>query len=279
MQTHSSEISKKIEMVEVSSDVTLRVTIFSPLKTVTRPPIIFVPGWNSTMKSWGPFIGELAADFQMYYVETREKKSAAAKTAVPIDVSSIGADIVSLIDHYNFANANYTLIGSSLGSTAILDQWHNITASPLAVVLMIPNTEFAVPACWRLLAYMLPASTFRFFCPLAKTYMKYFMCNYENDPGQMKTIFDDIAKANFHRTKKALVSLSEYDLFVGLKKVLYPTLIIEASEDPLHKPDNIRRLASFLSCHNIYDAKKSTLVGSVNTAATIKEFIEGNCNY
>ena len=62
---------------------------FSPGLRSQYPPVIFLAGWASLIYSWEIVLREMTKDFEVYYVETREKSSAIHLTEQPLKINTL----------------------------------------------------------------------------------------------------------------------------------------------------------------------------------------------
>jgi len=125
----------KEEMIPVTNKVSLRVISFTPEKKSNNPPVLFIAGWITLIEAWKKVLKEMTKDFQVHYVETREKISSQVTGRIKYGVEDIGQDIVTLVDHFKMKDQNYILFGSSLGATSILESCQYLETKPLCLVV------------------------------------------------------------------------------------------------------------------------------------------------
>ena len=65
----------KVEYIDTTEKVSLRMITFSPSQSFKKPPIVFVPGWVSQISGWLQVLLEMTKEYKVYYIETREKIS------------------------------------------------------------------------------------------------------------------------------------------------------------------------------------------------------------
>ena len=87
----------------------------------------------------------MSEDFEIYYIETREKGSARHTKEQKINIENIGDDIVKVVDLLNLDDNYFIALGSSMGATAILDAMARDKLKPSLAVLIGPNIEFNIP--------------------------------------------------------------------------------------------------------------------------------------
>ena len=114
----------------------------------------------------------MTKDFEVFYLETREKSSSIHSSKQELSIESLGKDLPYVLSENNLINKPYTMFGSSLGATVILDAISKNKLSPTNVILIGPNAEFNIPLIWLLITRFTPAFFFYLLKPVVKWYMK-----------------------------------------------------------------------------------------------------------
>lgn len=234
------------EMVVVSPEVTLRVVTFTPVQKTDNPPVLFVAGWVSLIQGWERVLKEMTRDFVVHYVETREKISARTNGATDYGVEDIGQDLAPLVKHFNLTAGNYILFGSSLGATVILDAVPDLNPAPLGLVLIGPNAVFRVPPLGKLVVYLFYPGLYVAFRPLVKWYLRNFRLDIRSDYAQYQKYCNALDAADPWKLKKGVLKLSKYEVWPLLQKIEIPTLVVGASKDLLHEPENLKKMVDLL---------------------------------
>jgi pimeloyl-ACP methyl ester carboxylesterase len=232
-------------MIRLTPQVELRVITFTPPKPPKFPPIVFVAGWISLIRGWEKVLREMTSDFRVYYVETREKISSHIRGRVRFGVEEIGSDLIPLIEHLGLDD--YVLFGSSLGATAIIDCYRSLKPKPHSLVLVAPNALFRVPRSWKLVIAIFYAPLYFLIRPSVKWYLRTFRLNVRSDIAQYEKYCEALDAAEPRKLKKAIMAVWSYEVWDKLASVDCPVLIVNASRDKLHEPENLRRIAAGLS--------------------------------
>jgi len=114
------------EMIAVDEAVRLKVMVFRQTLAQGKAPIVFVPGWVSSMFGWAALIKPMARERDVYYLETREKCSAlinnnALLTDDAFSIFQNAQDIIKICDYFGINSAQTLACGSSLGATSLLE--------------------------------------------------------------------------------------------------------------------------------------------------------------
>ena len=232
------------QMISVANGVSLRVTTFIPPVDKANPAVLFVAGWITQMIAWKAVLREMTKDFLVIYVETREKSSSRVVSNTDQSISAIGEDIVALVDKLHLRENRYVLFGSSLGATVIVECFHALVRKPFALILISPNAVFRVPRIWKFIVHSFYPPLYAIIKPSVKWYLKNFRLNVKIDAVQYNKYCAALDAADPWKLKKAVLAVASYKIWGRLASLSCPILLIGASKDVLHEPDNYQRIAS-----------------------------------
>lgn len=265
----------------VQNGVHLRVMIWKPKHPVSEKPIIFVAGWVSAVSGWTPLLKVMAAQRPVYYIETREKKSALfEKRRLKPDDFSIGRmaeDLISVCRQLGIASSNLTVIGSSLGATALLEALKGGRLTAQAAFLIAPNSEFKAPWYLQWILF-LPAFLYHGIKYFLLWYFKTFMVDVKNEPEQMMRYTETLKAAHPQRIKFSARSAiyGRYQVWPNLESVRIPVALAYAPTDTLHSLENIRLMADRLPQATVVACPSNKYMHSAEVLKDIESFIAGS---
>ena len=220
--------------IKIDSEIQLREIHFIPKKITKYPPIIFIPGWGSFIQGWKIVLKEMSKDFEIYYIETREKSSAKHTKEQKISIQKIADDISKVVQLNNLENKKFIALGSSMGATVILDAMAENKLNPSLAVLIGPNIEFNIP--WILIAAiaLIPSKLYAVVRPYAKWYMKRKYIDMKSDSKQYHKYSYVLDNIHFGRTRRSAISFKKYNLKDKIKKIRTRILVFSGNKDILH---------------------------------------------
>jgi pimeloyl-ACP methyl ester carboxylesterase len=262
------------EMIATAANVSLRIITFTPPLQNRQPVVLFVAGWVSLIKGWREVLKEMTKDFKIYYIETREKISSKVKGKVDYSVEAIGKDIVYLIDYYQLRSKEYLLFGSSLGATTIIDCFRFLSQKPRCLILIGPNAVFRVPKGWLAFIKVFYPGLYFSFKPVVKWYLKTFRLDVKSDYEQYEKYCDALDAGDPWKLKKAVLSLCKYKIWGLLPDIKVPTLIVGASKDKLHEPENLKRIVSLLPSAHYIDLETNKKTHSREMVEKMRQYLD-----
>jgi len=261
------------KMVSVSDNVSLRVIEFNPRQKTDRPTVLFIPGWISLMKGWQIVLREMTKDFHIIYAESREKITSQVNGKAEFSVEAIAKDIVKLVEIYKLKKDKYIIFGSSLGGTSILESYKELNNIPLCFALLGPNAEYRTPWWGKILIRLVWPGLYNALRPFVKWYLRKFRLDIETDRAQYDKYCNALDAADPKKLKPAAKALSKYKVWDILKDIDIPVLIIGASKDLLHEPQNLIQMDNMLPNSTFLDMETNTYAHGPEMVVEIRKYI------
>ncbi len=262
------------EMISVNENVKLWLISFKAARKTTNPPIVFVAGWISMMSGWKKVVQEMTKDFDVYYLETREKISSKISGKVHYGAEDIGQDIIRVVSLLGLTNRGYILFGSSLGATSILDCHQNLIQKPKCMILIGPNAVFRVPKMGMFVIYLTWPRLYLMIRPVVKWYLRNFRLDVNNDVEQYNKYSNALDAADPWKLKRAAINLSKYQVWNLLGQIETPTLIVGASKDVLHEPQNLLMMVDKMPNATYLDMDTNANTHSKEIVIQIREYLK-----
>ena len=266
------------EMIAVDKAVRLKVMVFRHTAAKGKAPIVFVPGWVSSLSGWAALIRPMARKRDVYYIETREKCSALIANNVRLtdddfSITQNARDIIKICDHFHINSPQTLASGSSLGATSLLEAMKKGKLRVGGAFLVGPNSEFPAPKSisWIL---SLPASFYHPFKYLVIWYLRNFRVDAKKEPEQMKRYEETLKMVEPKRLKHTARSViwGHYTVWSELETIRVPVYIAYAATDKFHSLENIRMIAQQLPCGKLNPCLTNLYMHSEQLLADINAF-------
>ncbi|HOD28876.1 MAG TPA: alpha/beta hydrolase [Syntrophales bacterium] len=264
--------------VDVPDGVRLRVLIWRPKRPESEDPVVFVAGWVSAVSGWAPLLKVMAARRPVYYIETREKRSALfeRRTLKPEDfsIARMAEDLIAVCRRLGIDSPASTVVGSSLGATALLEALKEGRLAAGAAFLIAPNSDFKAPWYLRWMLF-LPAFLYHGIKYFLLWYIRTFRVDVKNEPEQMMRYNQTLQAAHPQRIKlsaKAAIT-GRYEVWPGLDRVRIPVALAYAPTDTLHSSANIRLMAERLPRATVVTCPSNLYMHSAEVMQDIEAFL------
>lgn len=270
----TSGVSFRRHLVEVEKGV--RLTVYEWQPGTGAKPLVFVAGWVSVIEGWRPLLEVLVRERPVYYMETREKRSAvfAGDDLRPTDfgIIRLGEDIIEVCRQLGIDPQRRVFFASSMGSNAVLEALKNERLEARGAFLVGPNADFRFPGWGKALTYM-PASIYHLARPFMEWYLERFRVNVREDPEQMARYRRTLRAAHPVRLKLSARAVLGYSLFPGLETVTAPVAIAYALADTLHGGREVQQILDVLPRGEAVECPSNTYMHTAMVADDLQQFI------
>ncbi|NLE33623.1 MAG: alpha/beta hydrolase [Bacteroidales bacterium] len=249
----------KEEYVPLATGVELHTVVFTPPCTPDSPVILFIPGLISIIENFRETVIELTRNHKVIYVETREKGTARIGEDHRLTVKDITDDIVHFAEQKIAEEADYIMVGYSLGATVIAEAFSLLRHKPLSVILIQPNSSFPFKGIAIFFA-RLAKYIYRPVIPFVKWYMRTFMIDIKSDDEMYRINCRNLDTADPARLGAVVRQLSTYRMDGCLEQILVPALVVVASKDRFHSHGEGTGIASLIpgaQCIDMEDNKRT----------------------
>jgi pimeloyl-ACP methyl ester carboxylesterase len=222
--------------VPVSDGVELRVIDFIPsCDGPDRPLIVFIAGLISLISGWKDVLKEITPLYRTLYIETREKKSSRVPDiTVDFSIDRMTQDLEEVLTQLVPVERPFCFIGSSLGSTVILDYLSRNSRQSFDAFVIAPNCEFRFPFWFLITLRILPSFFYPAIKYILKWYLRTFRLDKKREPEQVRKYEGTIDAAEPKRLKASALAIKDYSLWHKLPSIMEPVLVIGAKSDILH---------------------------------------------
>lgn len=254
----------------------VRLTAYEWQPGTGAVPLVFVAGWISIIDGWRPLLEVLVRERPVYYLETREKRSAIfdRRRLGPGDftIPKLGDDLVTVCDRLEIDPERRVFFASSMGSNAVLEAFKHDRLAGRGAFLVGPNAEFRFPGWGKVLTYM-PSFAYHLARPFMLWYLERFRVNAKEDPEQMARYRRTLKAAHPGRLKLSARAVLGYSLFPDLETVTPPVAIASAPSDTLHEGHDVRRIVDALPRGRAVECPSNTYMHTAAVAADLNRFI------
>ncbi len=226
----------RVEYTVLPTGVELLTVIFKPYEPLDTPPVLFIPGLASVIENFRETLIELTRNHTVYYLETREKKSARITGEHRFAVADVTSDIVRFAKMKFPAGTAYVMAGYSLGATAIAEAFPLLHNKPGRIILIEPNSSFPFQG-WLLFLARAARVIYYPVKPFLKWHMRHFRINLAEDYEMYRINCRILDSAEPERIGKAIRHLSQYHMGGCLGEISIPALVVVASKDRFHSHD------------------------------------------
>ena len=270
--SHPGTKSKEC-MFQTEENVRLQVIHFIPASKSIYPPVIMVAGLGTFIQSFKGIIKSMTKDFELFYVETREKVSSRLSGKINYDIKTVANDIVSIVKSLYPNLKGYILFGYSYGATVIAESYSNLSPKPSALLLLSPTPSFYYPK-WSLPLIKIAPSLFWMIKPAAKWYLRNFVINQKEDKEMYGYTSYALDNCDPKKLSSAILAVAGYSIWDKLDMIDCSTLIVDTSKDGIHLHEDIVRMTTTIKNSTYIDLEVNKRTHGAELAVVIRDYLD-----
>ena len=217
--------------INMSDSTQLRVLqTFAPKETSNGFTLLIVAGWGSVVLGWEEVLLEAMKDFDVVYLETREKHSSKLSERSKFGIDRMSDDIRETILQLGIEEDKLILLGSCMGATLIAHGLAYKKYNPFLSVLIAPPPRFEMPPFTRYLVSIAPVWLFERIKPLLKNWVQ----KKSESPEQAAKYIRVLDEAEGKKWKKVGKPIARPKYWHIFPKISSKVLLIAAEQDKMH---------------------------------------------
>ncbi len=249
-------------------DGTISAYAMPALRESRGLPVLYVPGWGGTIDGFMDVIGSVGEAVDLFYVETREKRSSELASHARFTMGRIAEDVGRAVRCFGLPDDRYLLLGSSYGAAVAVQGVADRVLRPAVTVLYDPMPRLWLPK-W-VLRYVAPLASPRVVAALRPALKRIVLAGMrERTQRQRAARFIDAA--DMGKWRAAALALRDWDICrVGLR-VDGPAVIVNGCTDRFHDASIYPRIAAAIPGSRflrvpVREDERERLIGAVATA-------------
>lgn len=259
--------------LQTSTGDYLKIFHLKPSKVVSNTNLLIVGGLTTVVESFAPFLSAISMYFEVYYLETREKKSSRLKDDSQFHMNNFSEDLAFVMNKLFSDKSSVALLGYSLGAAIAIDAYKKMKNKPQALVLLSPTTGFHHYPYWSFL--LLRMSSFlneNMMKSFAKWYIGHYVVNSKSDPEMYNISMRAIDSADPSKIKRTILSNQTYVLWDKLAIIDCKTLVVGTSKDGIHQNEEGIRIADSIYGAKFVDLETNDRSHGEELASLIRQF-------
>lgn len=234
--------------------------------------LFLVPGWATIVPSWDEVLLEAMKDFDIIYLETREKKSSLLSPKAKFDLGRMSEDIKNIFDSLGLEKEKVAFLASSYGVLSVGEALAKEKIDPFLSVFIGALGRFDMPPFTR---YLVPVIHPLFITLLKPVWRLWIRKAKSEDPEQAAKYYRALDEAEPKRWMKAARQVCFPWFWYLYEMIDNRVLLVGMEEDKMHMIEETDRIAELLNNCNYIDMKTNKNTHSSGMVEIIREEING----
>jgi pimeloyl-ACP methyl ester carboxylesterase len=241
-------------LIATTDSVQVRVLEFHCRSRSAAPPILFVPGFLSFIESWALVVTELRHQFDVHYLESREKRSSIVRRDSRFRSAELVADFLAVVRALELSEGGFHIVASCGGAATVLEAYPALEVHPCKMVWVAPSLRAVVPWIVVPLSMILRGPLYGVLQRIAIAWYRTFLNPPTRDAFQHSRFMDVVMRADPFKATRSARDLYGLDLDpAGARAIDVPVLVLAASQDQSHRYADSIRLARLVPAAQFED--------------------------
>lgn len=243
MRSRYEDIAEE-ELLTMSDSTLLRILkTFAPENTRSGYTLFMVAGWGSVVLGWEDVLLEAMKDFDIIYLETREKGSSKLARRTKNNLDRLSSDVKEVLEKLELDPQKLVLFGSSFGATILADGFGNNKFDSFLNVLVAPAIQIDLPPLIRYLVPLFP----HWFMPPFKPLIKWWLKKSKSEsPEQAAKYIRVMNEAQSKKWKNVALNFLYWKWWSVYERVDNDILLIAAEKDKMHEADVTQKIGKLM---------------------------------
>jgi len=217
----------------VSDGSQIRVLLSkAPKEEYNELTFVLIAGWNTVVSGWDEVLLEAMKDFDVVYIETREKGSSIVVKNAKFDMDRFSSDIQEIIEELQINQKKMILFSSSLGTICTAHGLGNKKFKPFLTYFVGPVHRFEMPKGSRIYMYLVPNC----FLTVTKPIWKWWIRKRKSEnPEQAAKYIRALEEAEAKKWRATAYANAWVDFLDMYEKIAVRNYIVGMEKDKMHE--------------------------------------------
>ncbi len=261
--------SERIYLTMSDTTGILALRTFAPSNSRNGFTILMIAGWGSIVPGWNGFLDDAKNDFDIVYMESREKSSnKLTKQSERGSIDRLSSDLQEVIDQLHLDPSHLVLFGSCMGTNIIADGLVHQKFDAREFFLVGPQAKWPIPKISKGLLPFLPKRSLSKIKPFLKYWVVHTQCDTEETAAKYARVLDEASSKKWHHVGKPMAFDDYTEMFSHVPK---PVVIVVEEGDKTHIPEDTLNIAKAIENSEIIVMESNKAAHSAKMVVKIRE--------
>ena len=254
------------------SDGSLIIVLLStaPKEEHNDLTLVLIAGWNTVVSGWDEVLLEAMKDFDVVYIETREKGSSIVVKKAKFDMDRFSSYIQEVIEELSINQNKMILFASSLGTICTAHLLGSKKVEPFLVYFVGPVHRFEMPFGSRIYMYLVP----NFFLTVTRPMWKRWIRRKKSeDPEQAAKYIRALEEAEAKKWRATAYANAWVDFLEKYEKIEHRNYIVGMEKDKMHEKGISMRIHESMENSTYIDLETNKKTHSAEMIKVVRQHL------
>ncbi|NPD90360.1 MAG: hypothetical protein HGN29_16730 [Asgard group archaeon] len=256
----------------VSDGSELRVLLSNAqITTSSGFTLLLIPGWNTVVPSWEEVLLEAMKDFDIIYIETREKGSSKLNKKTKNNPDRFSSDVKEILEELGIEQNKLVIFASSFGVFFVADGLASEKYNPFLTFFLGPSLKFNMPPTTKYIMHVLPNVTLELTKPIWRWWIR---TRKSENPEQAAKYIRALEEADASKWRSVSKRFNFVHFGETYKEIKSKVIVIGMEKDKMHKAEEARSISQYITNSAYIDMGTNKLTHSIEMVEKIRTLIK-----
>ncbi len=268
------EEKAKEQYIKVSDGSEVKIlTTKAPKDKANGFTFLIIPGWSSIVPGWEEVLMEAIKDFDILYIESREKISfRPGKGKIKNDVSRLALDVKEIVEYLKIDQSKIITLTTSFSTLTIADLLGTKKIKPALSVLIGPVYQFNMPPTTRYIMHILPTFLFYVTKPIWIWWVKKFKSEDAVQAAKYIRVMEEADPKKWRAVAKRVCFTKVWDLYKQIEDNY--VVVIGMETDKMHTAELAKQIAEAIPDAEYMDMGTNRATHSAEMVELIRKLLK-----
>ncbi|MFW9924762.1 MAG: hypothetical protein ACFFDW_15890 [Candidatus Thorarchaeota archaeon] len=231
---------------------------------------VLVAGWNTVVPGWDEVLLEAMKNFDVVYIETREKGSSIVVKKAKFNIDRFSSDIQEIIEELQINQKNMILFSSSFGTINSAHGLGSQKFEPFITYFVGPVHRFEMPFGSRIYMYLVPNNFLKVTKPL---WLRWIRKRKSEDPEQAAKYIRALEEADVKKWRSTAYANAWHDFLDMYERIEVRNYIIGMEKDKMHERNISMRIHERMKNSTYIDLETNKKTHSAEIIKVVRQHI------
>ncbi len=232
--------------------------------------LLLLPGWNTVVPGWDKVLMEATKDFDILYIESREKASSKLIKKPRNDPDRHSSDIQEVLNDFEIDQKKLIIFSSSFSVFFAADGLAQNKFDPFFTIFLGPSWRLNMPPITRYIMYVLPNFVLG---PTKPIWRWWIRKRKSEDPEQAAKYIRALDEASAKKWRTVAPKFAHVRFRYTYEKIENHIVVIGMETDKMHKAQESKDIANFLKNSTYIDMGTNKKTHSAEMTKEIRKLI------
>ena len=232
--------------------------------------LLLLPGWNTVVLAWDEVLMEASKDFDIVYLDSREKGSSKLAKKSKNDANRHSSDIQEVLKKLKLDESKLIIFTSSFSVFLAADGLAKKKFGSFFTIFLGPSRRFNMPPTTRYIMHVLP----NFVLDITKPFWKWWIRKRKSeDPEQAAKYIRALDEADAKKWRSVAKRFAFGHFGETYKKIESQVVVIGMEKDKMHKSEEAKSISDFMKNSTYIDMETNKKTHTSEMVEEIRKLI------